>query len=267
MPISRRAFLQLAALGAASLAGNIRPGSFNLGSWVAKPALHLLTTGRPLLSSTVDAFTHATGHLVQLSEAQSANLTGFDLAIVSANHLTQLIHAGKVLTLAATKTQAHQRPYDPFNTFSLPAGRGAIGINARFATPPDTWASFFGLAATVPTHLPPVETFHAALKHFGGSLNTRKALAYSQARELVNSLNSAPLDSAQLALGPQIPGWHFTVPLIGAELWEDCYCIPVTSPHPELAQAFIDFVSQSQSLPALPPSPALEPRSSFAPSF
>lgn len=247
--------------------GNIRAGSLRLGALVTKPSLRLLTTGRPSLAPTIDTFTSATGHGVQITSAQSADLAGFDLAIVPASRLTQLIRAGKVWEIAAILSQAQQRPYDPFNTFSLPAGRGAIGINARFGAPPAAWSGFFELAATTPTHLPSIETFHAALKHFGGSLNTRKALAHSQARVLVKKLQSVPLESAQLALGPQIPGWHFTVPLTGAELWEDCYCIPTTSPHPELAQAFIDFVSRRPSLPALPLDPGLEPRSSFAPSF
>jgi len=271
MPLSRRAFLQLAALGTAGLLGNLRLDPPSTPILPLTSSLRLLTTGRPILNSTLAAFTATTGlavHLIQ--DTHPITLSGFDLAIIPAHNLTALIRTSQVQELNATANSdsSPQRPYDPFNAFSLLAGQGAIGINARgFVHAPTTWTAFFDQAATTPTHLPPAETFHAALKSLGQSLNTRNTVARNQARALIANLSSVPLAQAQLALGPQLPHWQFAIPTSGAELWEDCYCIPTTSPQPQLAHTFLRFVAQHQPLGSLPASPALEPRSSFAPTL
>lgn len=266
MPLSRRAFLQLTALGAASLAGNLQPGRFTWPLTSSGPALRVLTTGRPALDGVVTAFTKATGRAVQFSGLESADLAGYDLAIVPAYQLTPLIRTGQVQPLGIEPVRSDQRPYDPSNLFSLPVGRGAIGINARWVEPPVTWAEFFQLAATTPTFLPPTESFHAALKHLAGSLNTRNSQVHYQARRLLETLASVPLARAQWALGPQLPGWQFGIPLTGTELWEDCLCLPATSPNPQLARTFLQLASD-QPLAPLPASALLEPRSPFAPKF
>jgi spermidine/putrescine-binding protein len=157
-----------------------------------------------------------------------------------------------------------QRLYDPFNTFSLPAARGAIGINARGAPLPTSWAEFFELARTELTHLPPAKSLNAALKSLGHSINTRNTFARADAQSLVSNLQSHPLEHTTLALShPLGDGWTFTLPAEGAESWEDCFCIPTDSPHPDLAHAFIQFALAAQPLAPLPPG-SLEPLSPFA---
>ncbi len=121
-------------------------------------------------------------------------------------------------------------------------------------------------ARTQPAHLPPIETFNAALKSLGHSINTRDSAARARARELVSRLNSVPLTQARLAIGAPRPDWTFTPPAEGAELWEGCFCIPAGSAQPDLAHDFIRL-----SLSAHPPNtiPAtdvpLEMLSPFAP--
>lgn len=265
MSLSRRAFLRLAALGAASLAVTGKPSQIHLPTFNPNP-LRLRTTGRPKLEAVIAAFTQATGRTVEVSETDTLDFVGVDLAIVPAHALTHLIAAGAVQRLEGVPSSETQRPYDPANTFSLIAGRGAIGINARGVNVPTTWGDFFERAATTPSHLPSAQIFYAALKHLGGSVNTRNWAAHVQARALVSGLTSVPLAQAQLALGPQLAGWQFVIPEAGAELWEDCYCLPVTSAQPALAQTFLQLASQ-QALPMLPVGVPLEPRSPFAPAF
>jgi hypothetical protein len=155
-----------------------------------------------------------------------------------------------------------QRAYDPLDAFSLPAAQGAIGINARGLTPPSTWVEFFEMAKSEPAYLPCPDSHHAVLKMLGESINTRNTLARQRASEILAGLNSAPLETARLAVGPALPGWEFRVPSEGAELWEDCYCIPTESPQPGWAQTFMQFAVEQQPLATLPFGD-LEPRSAF----
>ncbi len=196
-------------------------------------------------------------------------MDGYDLVITPAHALTDLIRRGLVREFESLPALViPQRAYDPLNAFSLPAGRGAVGILSRGLTPPASWAEFFALARTESAYLPPAESFRAALKSLGHSINTRDAVARAQAKSLISTLRvqSHPLNQATLALGHPLDGWTFTLPTEGAELWEDCFCIPATSPHPDLAQAFIQAVVAAEPLAPLPASAwPLEPLSPFAP--
>ncbi len=272
MKFSRRAFLQLAGLGGTAWAlRRVQGDAVGPAPIVANPVdshanLHVLATGRSPSTDQLTKIASMAGLVLELTLSQTpASLSGFDLAIIPAHALTGYIRRGAVreLTVEIGDQDLEQRPYDPLNAFSLPAGQGAIGINARQGGAPTTWAEFFRLAQTVPVHLPPIETFHAALKSLGEPLNTRNYQARVQAHHLLAQVRSVPLAQAQLALGPQILGWQFTIPAEGAELWQDCYCIPTTSTQPDLALAFIRLAAQPQAPAALPTN--LEPRSSFGP--
>ena len=197
-------------------------------------------------------------------------MEGCDLVIVPAHALTDLIRRGLVREFEPLPALAlPQRPYDPLNAFSLPAGRGAVGILSRGLAPPASWADFFTLARTEPVYLPLADSFRAALKSLGHSINTRDAAARAQAKALIFNLPSISFSEARLAIGPTLwdkSEWNFTLPAEGAELWEDCFCIPATSPHSDLAQAFIQAVVAAEPLPPLPVSAwPLEPLSPFAP--
>lgn len=267
MKFSRRNFLTLAGLGGVGLALGWRVGL------EAKPApptpLYVLAPNRSWSPSLLIAFQQATGVMVvrrpapeTLAEVGDFDLS--DLAIVPAYALTGLIQQGRVqeLNRLSLSTLLEQRPYDPLNAFSLPAARGAIGINTRGLTPPATWAEFFELAKSEPAYLPCPEAHHAVLKMSGESLNTRNAFARQRVGQILAGLKSESLESVRLAVGPALPGWNFAVPTEGAELWEDCYCIPTASPQPAWAQTFMRFAVEQQPLAALPVGD-LEPRSAF----
>ncbi len=278
MKLSRRNFLKLAgAAGAGALLG-LKPlpaSAPTLSQAPARATLRLLGLTRSISAKAFTQAAASTGLAVQISNAQDSKavvegMDGCDLVITPAHALTDLIRRGLVREFAPIPVPAlPQRAYDPLNAFSLPVGRGAIGILSRGVTPPLSWAEFFTLARTEPTYLPPAESFRAALKSLGYSINTRDAAARAQAKSLISNLPSISFSEARLAIGPMLPDkseWSFNLPAEGAELWEDCFCIPAASPHPDLAQAFIQAAIAAEPLTHLPASAwPLEPLSPFAP--
>ncbi|MBI3242534.1 MAG: twin-arginine translocation signal domain-containing protein [Chloroflexi bacterium] len=278
MKLSRRNFLKLAgAAGAGALLG-LKPPPAAAPTQIQTPARALrLSVGlaHTIPFQALAQAAEATGLALRLGpyagKTVAEAIDGYDLAVVPAHILTGLIQRGLVRELEPVPAPAlPQRAYDPLNAFSLPANRGVIGILSRGITPPASWTEFFALARTEPVHLPPADSFRAALKSLGHSINTRDALARAQAKSLISTLRvqSTSLEQAALAVGHSLntAGWTFTLPAEGAELWEDCFCIPTTSPRPDLAQAFIEAAVAAESLPPLPASESpLEPLSPFAP--
>ena len=264
MKYTRRDFLKLAGAGGAGwLLGRRRRANFKFA-----PTIRILSLARSLLPETLSAFSDSIGVTVDLQIAADSHLIAdqildSDLAVVPARSLTVLIQRGLVRELEPMPLPPlEQRAYDPLNSFSLPAAHGAIGINSRGVTPPASWAELFVLARGVPSHLPPAESFGAALKALGHSINTRDTYAREQARALVATVLSVSLDRSSLAIGHPLSDWTFNVPAEGAELWEDCFCIPADSFHPQRAHMFIQFALAARPLAPLPQVP-LEPHSSF----
>lgn len=276
MKYTRRDFLRLAGAGGAGWLLGWRhrrgAGAGTARELHARPAstdsIRILALSRALDSTLLSAFTDSTGVAVERDlppsgVADGDQISGYDLAAVPARALTALIQRGLVRELEPMPLPPlGQRAYDPLNSFSLPAAHGAIGINSRGVEPPASWAELFALARTVPAYLPPAESFSAALKALGHSINTRDTYAREQARALVATVLSVPLDRSSLAVGHPLSDWTFSVPTEGAEFWEDCYCIPADSLHPEWAHTFIQFAVTAQPLAPLPQVP-LEPHSPF----
>ena len=262
MQFSRRAFLKVAGLAGAGTA-------LGFGRAGYKPALTLriLTTTRAFSASLVADFMRQTGVALTVVLADNpTSLANADLAIVPSHALTHFIKHNDVTRLGASSAQStEQRAYDPLNMFSLVAVRGLNGINGRGIEPPSSWQAFFDAARTQPTYLPARESFGAALKLHGHSINTRDYLARKAAKETVGSLRSSPLDQSTLAISAPLEGWTFIAPTEGAEQWEDCFCLPTASAQPDLARAFIAYYAAHQPLAPLPAHLPLELRSPFAP--
>jgi spermidine/putrescine-binding protein len=264
MQFSRRDFLKLAGFG---LAGSAAGWRIKAAFTPSVNPLYLLAPERSVSEALLSAFSTATGiKLVRRSSSDLTDLDSYDLAVVPSYTLTRLIQQDAVRELdrLSIATRLEQRAYDPLNAFSLPAARGAIGINAQGFTPPATWSEFFDLAKSEPAYLPCPDSHNAVLKMMGESINTRNLLARQRVDEILAQLNAAPLADTRLAIGSALPGWNFVIPTEGAELWEDCFCIPTNSAQPAWAQAFMQFAVEQQTLAPLPDLP-LEPLSAFAP--
>jgi hypothetical protein len=256
--------MQWAGLAGAGLALGFKPAI----PAITSGSLRILTTARAFSASVADEFTRQTGAALTIVLTDNPiSLAEADLAIVPSYSLTRFIQYSQVGQLGSgdSPVSFEQRAYDPFNAFSLSAAHGLIGINARVTQPPGSWGEFFTRAQTQPTHLPPADSFAAALKRHGHSINTRDTVDRNTARATLAPITSVPLEQATLAIGAPLEGWQFAVPSEGAERWEDCFCLPSHSAQPELARAFIAFSLQHQSLMPLPSHVPLEMRSPFAP--
>jgi spermidine/putrescine transport system permease protein len=164
------------------------------------------------------------------------------------------------------------RSYDPGNRFSVPYFWGTAGIAYRRSKvgTVDSWAAMWD-----PRYRRRIlmlddarETFGAALKRLGASLNTTDPalLARAQAlllqqKPLVRAYNSSNYEDVLLsgdvwlAQGwngqfaraiEQDPDIEYVIPKEGSSLFLDSLVIPVGAPHPELAHAFIDFTLEAE---------------------
>ncbi|HLF03221.1 MAG TPA: twin-arginine translocation signal domain-containing protein, partial [Anaerolineales bacterium] len=213
MKLTRRNFLKLAgAAGAGALLG-LKPLPASVPTLSQSPARAMLRLLGLTRSISVKAFARAATPIslsvqitsVEGGKAVAEGMDGYDLVITPAHILTDLIRRGQVREFeplpALAALAIPQRAYDPLNAFSLPAGRGVVGMLSRGLTPPASWAEFFTLARTEPAYLPPAESFRAALKSLGQSINTRNAVARAQAKALISNLPSVSFSEARLAIG------------------------------------------------------------------
>lgn len=164
----------------------------------------------------------------------------------------------------------HGRPHDPDCRVSMVKDWGTTGFMYRtdmLTEAPQSWADFWSLAATYSGRVTvldsPGEVVGAALKMRGRSYNAVDPEALAQARrDLLNlkphlcafETNYRPLLTSGdvcLALGwngdaaaviSQGVPIRYVVPTEGSQIWEDDWAIAAAAPHPEAAQAFLDFV-------------------------
>jgi spermidine/putrescine transport system permease protein len=164
------------------------------------------------------------------------------------------------------------RSYDRGNRFSVPYFWGTAGIAYRRSKvgAVDSWAAMWD-----PRHRQRVlmlddarETFGAALKRLGASLNSTDPALLARARALlveqkplVRAYNSSNYEDVLLsgdvwlAQGwngqfaraiEQDPDIEYVIPKEGSSLFLDSLVIPRDAPHPELAHAFIDFTLEAE---------------------
>lgn len=164
------------------------------------------------------------------------------------------------------------RDYDPGNRYSVPYFWGSAGIGFRKsrAGRVDSWSALWDprFKGRVLMLDDPRETLGAALKLLGKSLNTRELPELLAAQRLL--LDQKPLvkvyDSANyhdvLLSGDVVvaQGWNgqfakvmdqdpdldYVVPKEGSSLFIDCLVVPASTPHPDLAHAFLDFVMEPE---------------------
>jgi spermidine/putrescine transport system permease protein len=164
------------------------------------------------------------------------------------------------------------RPHDPGSRHSVPYFWGMTGIaySTRRIEAVSSWADLWDprWRGRVLMLDDPRETFGAALRWKGHSLNTRdpellrraQALLIEQ-KPLVRAYNSSNFEDALLsgdawiaqAWNGQIarameqdPTIGFVVPAEGSATYLDSLAIPATAPHPGLAHLFIDFVLEAE---------------------
>jgi spermidine/putrescine transport system permease protein len=162
--------------------------------------------------------------------------------------------------------------FDPGNAHSIPYfwGTAGIGYDRRKVPAVESWdvlwdPRYRGRVLMVDDAR---ETFGAALKRMGHSLNTTDPALLNRALEmllvqkpLVRAYNSSNFEDVLLSgdvwlaqgwngqfakVMDQDPNLDYVVPREGSSLFIDSLVIPRDAPHPDLAHAFLDFTMEAE---------------------
>jgi len=163
------------------------------------------------------------------------------------------------------------RAHDPGNRYSAPYFWGTTGIaySKKRVGRLDSWGALWDqrYRGRILMLDDPRETFGAALKWKGFSLNERDPVRLREAQELlllqkplVKTYNSSSFEDVLLSgdvwvaqgwngqfakVIAQDPDLEYVIPKEGSALFLDGLAIPVSAPHVRLAHAFIDFVLEA----------------------
>jgi spermidine/putrescine transport system permease protein len=213
-----------------------------------------------------------------LAKVQSGNVdydvlcpSNYSVQILLAQGLLRPLDHSRLPHLANLDPAFLDRPHDPANRYSVPYFWGTAGIayrRSRVGTV-DSWAALWD-----PRYRGRIlmlddarETFGAALKRLGKSLNTTDPAALREAqgllieqKPLVRAYNSSNFEDVLLSGDVWLAqGWNgqfarameqdpdiaYVIPKEGSSLFLDSLTIPTSAPHPELAHAFLDFVMEA----------------------
>lgn len=204
---------------------------------------------------------------------------GYDVIFPSNNFLERMVVADMLIPLDHAQipnlknvAPAFANPdYDPGMKYGAPYTYSLLVIGYRrslMPTPPTSWAAVFGEDAPKGRVSLPNETdlVRIALKYLGKSLNTEDPADLKAAQDLLLDVKKrgvvkmfAPDTGQDLLLSGEVDlavDWmgdfrqvmaedddiDFVIPSEGTILGVDCMCIPKGAPHPDNANAFINFV-------------------------
>jgi spermidine/putrescine transport system permease protein len=211
-----------------------------------------------------------------LTKLQAGNVD-YDLVVPSDYMVEILIRQGLISKLdksqipnawANTDPRFLDLPFDPHNDYSVPYAWGTTGLAYRadlLKIDIDSWSVLFDprWAGHILLLDDTREVFGMALKKLGYSLNSMDPGQIRQARDLliglkpkVKGFNSSNFEQ-DLAAGDawiaqayngnmtfvmrDEPRIRYIIPKEGCTISVDCACIPHHAPHPQLAEAFINY--------------------------
>lgn len=168
--------------------------------------------------------------------------------------------------------------FDPGNRYCVAYQSGAMGLGYNRQTTGQEvqrWADFFEAHSPLRLGLPDDSriSLAAALLYLGHSPNTTNELEITGAHELLQQhsgqiITYAPATGQALLTDSQVdlvfarngvilqlmetnPDIHFVIPGEGSVSWIDSLCLLANSSHPELAEAFINYILEPQVSAAL----------------
>jgi spermidine/putrescine-binding protein len=210
-----------------------------------------------------------------------AGATGYDVIVPSDYMVEIMIGEGllaevdreNIPNISNIDAKFADPPYDPGMVHCVPYQWGTTGIGYNgdaFDEPPDSWAYLFdpdlaGQNSGKITMLnDPRESFGAALKYLGYSVNTTNEDELTQARELLMQQKSGvyaydsdqyedllSADETVLALGwsgdffmvaEEDERIWYAIPKEGGVIWADNLCIPDSAPNKYTAEVFINYL-------------------------
>jgi spermidine/putrescine transport system permease protein len=278
-----------AAPGAAGLLLLLSPFALGRPAGGGDRQLNLFIWSGYIAPETVRRFEERTGARVNLdlydsneallAKVQAGN-SGYDV-ICPSNYVVEVLARlgrlrpldhGRLPHLVNVDPRFLGLRFDPGNVHSVPYfwGTAGIGYNRRRVPRVESWdvlwdPRYRGRILMVDD---PRETFGAALKRMGQSLNATDPALLRRAQEmlllqkpLVRAYNSSNYEDVLLSgdvwlaqgwngqfakVMDQDPDLTYVVPGEGSSLFLDTLVIPADAPHPELAHAFLDFTMEAE---------------------
>ena len=240
----------------------------------------------------LEDFTAATGAEVTISEfstnedmigkISAAGGTGYDVVMVTGNHMQTLIDAGYVAELdhaqlpniANLYPEVTELAYDPGNVYSIPYTWGTTGLCYRsdmVDAAPDSWNDLLDPSPDLEGKVTMLGTdrwlLQPALLSLGYSINSEDPAEIEAARDLTLQAKDqllqfndtdfyARLDDGSAAMVHAWDGWcnyatnknvEFVVPSEGSDLFADVMVIMESSENKEAAHAFINFILEPEN--------------------
>ena len=210
-----------------------------------------------------------------------AGATGYDVIVPSDYMVEIMIEEGllaeldhdNIPNIVNIDEEFADPPYDPGMVHCVPYQWGTTGIGYNsdfFDEEPDSWAYLFDpeLATENAGRMTMLndarESFAAALKYLGYSLNTTNEQELTQARDLliqqkqwVYAYDSEQFEDLLSADETALAhGWSgdffmiaeedervwYAIPQEGGVIWADNLCVPKTAPNQQTAELFINFL-------------------------
>ncbi len=254
--------------------------TLNVDNWTTYIAEDTISNFEELCGVTVVYDTYASDTDMQTALEQG-NTAGYDVVVPTdstvydmiAGNLLKPLDLSKTPNFANVSPQLKKPPYDPTNQFTVPYQWGTIGIGynkKKVGKTITSWNDMFDYQGTVAWLDDERAMLGIALKLLGFDPNTTNADEVAKAADYLKTHAAnlkviAPDDGQdRLARGEEdmvveysgdifhliadckCDDFAYVIPQEGTRVWVDNMAIPATAPHPDLAEAFIDYVLDSQ---------------------
>ena len=253
----------------------------------AKRELTIVNYGEYFDPDALSMFTEETGIKINYEEALTpeemytkykSGAIKYDLLCTTDYMLEKLINEGELQELDASKMQYRDnigskyldfaKAFDPENKYTIPFFWGTLGIlydTTRVEAPVDSWDVLFNgqYSGEIIMQNSMRDTFMAALKYLGYSVNTNDEKELREAAELL--INQKPdvqaylvdeardetvagnaimslVYSGEAYLGHEYnEDLTYVVPKEGSNVWMDCFCVSKNCQDLDAAMQFLDF--------------------------
>ena len=254
--------------------------TLNVYNWTTYIAEDTISNFEELCGVTVVYDTYASDSEMQ-EALEQGNTAGYDVVVPTdstvyvlvAENLLKHLNLEQIPNFFNVSPQLKNPPYDPNNQFTVPYQWGTIGIGynkTKVGKTITSWNDMFDYQGPVAWLDDERAMLGIALKLLGYDPNSKNADEVAKAADYLKTHASnlkviAPDDGQdRLAKGEEdmvveysgdilhliadckCNDFAYVIPQEGTRVWVDNMAIPVNAPHPDLAEAFIDYVLDSQ---------------------
>lgn len=254
--------------------------TLNVYNWTTYIAEDTISNFEELCGVTVVYDTYASDTDMQ-TVIEEGNTPGYDVVIptdstvyvmVAEGLLKSLVHSN-IPNMENVTAQFLNPPYDPDNQYTLPYQWGTIGIGynrTKVGKDITSWEDVFNYDGPVAWLDDERAMLGVALRLLGYDPNTDNVNEVAEATQYLsdhaaNLTVIAPDDgqdrlaNGEVDIAVEYSGdifqvisdcncddYAYVIPSEGARVWVDNLAIPANAPHPELAEAFIDYILDAQ---------------------